>query len=353
MNASLRRGQLSAVVDAVMTMLRALSPLMLLWVGTFQVLNGGMSLGTMLALIALATAFLEPLSSLVSNGERMQLAAAHLERISDVVSAEPEQDPRRVQDAPRLTGRIEFRNVSFRYDPNAPFVLRNISFSVEQGHKVALVGRTGSGKSTLAMLLLGLYEPTEGEILLDGIPLRRLNYRAIRSQFGVVLQEPFLFSGSLRQNIAFGHPDLGFDAVVEAAQLAEIQMEIEQMPMGYETRIAEGGIGLSGGQRQRVSLARALARKPAVLLMDEATSHLDVVTERRVERNLSQRACTRLVIAHRLSTICDADQILVLEGGVIAERGSHEELVSRNGCYATLVSSQMELAQGRVTCGAR
>jgi ABC-type bacteriocin/lantibiotic exporter with double-glycine peptidase domain len=283
----------------------------------------------------------------------MQLAAAHLERISDVVSAEPEQDPRRVQDAPRLTGRIEFRNVSFRYDPNAPFVLRNISFSVEQGHKVALVGRTGSGKSTLAMLLLGLYEPTEGEILLDGIPLRRLNYRAIRSQFGVVLQEPFLFSGSLRQNIAFGHPDLGFDAVVEAAQLAEIQMEIEQMPMGYETRIAEGGIGLSGGQRQRVSLARALARKPAVLLMDEATSHLDVVTERRVERNLSQRACTRLVIAHRLSTICDADQILVLEGGVIAERGSHEELVSRNGCYATLVSSQMELAQGRVTCGAR
>jgi len=353
MNASLRRGQLAAVVDAVMTMLRALSPLMLLWVGTFQVLNGGMSLGTMLALIALATAFLEPLSSLVSNGERMQLAAAHLERISDVVSAEPEQDPRRVQDAPRLTGRIEFRNVSFRYDPNAPFVLRNISFSVEQGHKVALVGRTGSGKSTLAMLLLGLYEPTEGEILLDGIPLRRLNYRAIRSQFGVVLQEPFLFSGSLRQNIAFGHPDLGFDAVVEAAQLAEIQMEIEQMPMGYETRIAEGGIGLSGGQRQRVSLARALARKPAVLLMDEATSHLDVVTERRVERNLSQRACTRLVIAHRLSTICDADQILVLEGGVIAERGSHEELVSRNGCYATLVSSQMELAQGRVTCGAR
>jgi ABC-type bacteriocin/lantibiotic exporter with double-glycine peptidase domain len=203
------------------------------------------------------------------------------------------------------------------------------------------------------MLLLGLYEPTEGEILLDGIPLRRLNYRAIRSQFGVVLQEPFLFSGSLRQNIAFGHPDLGFDAVVEAAQLAEIQMEIEQMPMGYETRIAEGGIGLSGGQRQRLSLARALARKPAVLLMDEATSHLDVVTERRVERNLSQRACTRLVIAHRLSTICDADQILVLEGGVIAERGSHEELVSRNGCYATLVSSQMELAQGRVTCGAR
>ena len=347
MNASLRSGQLSAVVDATMTMLHALSPVVLLWAGTFQVLYDGMSLGTMLALTALATAFLEPLSSLVSNGQRMQLAAAHLERISDVVNAEPEQDSSLVQSAPRLTGRIDFRNVSFRYDPNSPFVLRNISFSVAPGQKVALVGHTGSGKSTLAMLLLGLFEPSEGDILLDGIPLRRLNYRSIRSQFGVVLQEPFLFSGSLRQNIGFGHPNLEFDAIVEAARLAEIQMEIEQMPMGYETRIAEGGIGLSGGQRQRLSLARALARKPAILLMDEATSHLDVATERRLERNLSQKACTRVVIAHRLSTICDSDQILVLESGVIAERGSHEELISRNGCYSALVCSQIDLVSYR------
>jgi ABC-type bacteriocin/lantibiotic exporter with double-glycine peptidase domain len=344
LNAALRRGQLSVVVDSITTMLRVLSPLLLLWVGTFEVLHGRMSLGTMLALIALASAFLEPLSSLVANGQRMQLAAAHLDRISDVLNAEPEQDPRIVEAAPRLRGHIEFRNVSFRYDPNAPFVLRNISFSIEPGQKTALVGKTGSGKSTLAMLLLGLYEPAEGDILIDGVSLRTLNYRAIRSQFGVVLQEPFLFSGSLRHNIAFGQPGMGFDAAMEAAQLAEIGDDIEQMPMGYETRIAEGGTGLSGGQRQRVSLARALARKPTVLVMDEATSHLDVVTESRVETNLSALACTRIVIAHRLSTICDSDQILVLDDGRIAERGTHDELLSNAGCYATLVSSQVEAA---------
>ena len=343
LNASLRRGHLSAILDTALATVHTLSPLLLLWVGTFQVLNGAMSLGTMLALIALTTAFLVPLSSLVSNGQRMQLVVAHMERIADVLDAEPEQNPQLTRSAPRLTGRIELREVSFRFDPNSPFVLRNISLVIEPGQKIALVGRTGSGKSTLAMLLLGLYTPTEGEILIDGVPLKCLNYRALRSQIGAVLQEPFLFSGSIRQNIAFGNPSFGFDQIVEAAALAAIHDEIEQMPMGYETRVAEAGIGLSGGQRQRLSLARALARKPAVLILDEATSHLDVVTERAVEQSLSRLACTRLVIAHRLSTIRDADRIIVLEDGGIAEQGSHEQLSSRQGRYSNLISGQLGL----------
>ena len=341
LNASLRRSHFTAILDTALSMLRTLSPLLLLWLGTIQVLHGLMSLGTMLALMALATAFLGPLASLVSNGQRFQLVAAHLERIADVLDTRPEQDLRSAQKKPRLMGRIELRNVGFRYDPNAPFVLRHVSLTIEPGEKVALVGRTGSGKSTLAMLLLGLYEPTEGQILYDGVPMETMDYRSLRSQFGVVLQEPFLFSGSIRHNIAFHNPGLGLDAVIQAARLAAIHEEISAMPMGYETRIAEGGGGLSGGQRQRLSLARALATQPAILLLDEATSHLDAATEEMVEQHLSELACTRIVIAHRLSTVRNAGQILVLESGTVAERGSHEELVSRNGSYARLTSTQM------------
>jgi len=272
----------------------------------------------------------------------LQLVSAHLDRIADVVEEESEQDLQGVQHAPPLSGRIELNHINFRYDPNAPLVLRDISVAIEPGQKVALVGRTGSGKSTLAKLLLGLYTPTEGEILYDDLPLQSLNYRTVRSQFGAVLQESFLFSGSIRQNIAFNDPSLSLEQVMEAARLAHIHDDILRMPMGYETLVAEGGMSLSGGQRQRLSLARALAHQPAVLLLDEATSHLDAVTERLVDQNLSDFACTRIVIAHRLSTIRNADLILVLDEGVIVERGSHKDLLAKDGRYAALVHSQLE-----------
>jgi ATP-binding cassette subfamily B protein len=342
LNISLQRNHLSAMIDTALLALRTLSPMLLLWMGAVYVLDGRMSLGTMLALTTLATSFLTPLASLVSNGQRLQLVGAHLDRIADVVEAAPEQELQAVLVAPRLAGQIELTGVTFSYDPNSAPVLRDISLSIQPGQKVALVGRTGSGKSTLAMLLLGLYPPTEGEILYDGIPLERLNYRTLRSQFGVMLQESTLFSGSIRQNIAFNDPSLSLEQVMEAARLAAIHDEIMRMPMGYETLIAEGGTGLSGGQRQRLCLARALAHKPAILLLDEATSHLDVVTEGLVDQNLSDLACTRIVIAHRLSTIRNADLILVLDNGAIVERGSHEELLAQGGYYPQLVHRQLK-----------
>jgi HlyB family type I secretion system ABC transporter len=336
-NASVRRGHLAASVDTVLTMLRVLAPLALLWAGAHQVLNGSMSLGTMLALQAMAAGVLTPLANLVANGQRLQLVGAHLERLADVLEAEPEPA---MGAAVTIGGRIALDRVSFRYDEQAKPVLNDICLDIEPGQKIAIVGRTGSGKSTLARLLLGLYEPTAGAVRYDGMPLDDLDRHALRRQIGVVLQEPVLFSGSIRQNIAFNDPGLSMDQIVDAAELAAIHDEISALPMRYDTWLAEGGAGLSGGQRQRVALARALAHRPAVLLLDEATSHLDEATEALVERNLRDLACTRIVIAHRLSTVRDADRILVMDNGTIVERGTHEELMERSGHYAALVGRE-------------
>ena len=339
---SLRRNQYAAILDTILNALRTFAPLVLLSVGMVGVLDGSMPLGTMLALVAIATAFLTPLASLVTTGQQLQLAGAHLRRIIDVIEAEPELDRSVPVREPKLAGRLELSGVSFSYDPHGPLVLDDVSFAVEPGQKVALVGRTGSSKSTLALLLLGLYQPTGGTIRYDGTPLADLGVHGVRRQFGVVLQEPFLFSGSIRANISLNDPSMPLDQVIEAAVLAGVHDEIERMPMRYDTLLGEGGSGMSGGQRQRLALARALAVTPTFLLLDEATSHLDMATEAVVDANLSALACTRIVIAHRLSTVQNADQILVLDQGRIVECGRHEELLEIGGHYAGLVRTQLE-----------
>ena len=239
LNLSVRRDSIASVLGTIMGAVSSFAPLLLLWYGATQVLAGVMSIGTMLALNALITAFLAPLSSLASSGQKVQLVKAHFERISDVMGAEREQDNIiELRHPPALSGRIDLKKVSFRYDPNAPFVLQDIDLHIEPGQKIALVGRTGSGKSTLGKLLIGLYTATEGEILYDDLRLNELDYRAVRSQFGIVLQGINAFQRTCATS-AFNHPEMDLEQAIQAAQAAAIHEDIQRMPMGYETLIAE------------------------------------------------------------------------------------------------------------------
>jgi ABC-type bacteriocin/lantibiotic exporter with double-glycine peptidase domain len=352
-NVALARGRLNATIGAVMGTLRMGSPLVVLLFGALQVLDGRLSLGTMLAAAALATGFLEPLATLVTTGLQVQLTRSYMERINDVLDTPREQEGQTVAPARRLTGHVRADAVSFAYGALAPPVVRDVSIEVEPGQRIGVVGRSGSGKSTLAHLLLGFYSPTSGRILFDGTDLSELEVRSLRKQLGIVTQRPYLFGSSIRENIALADPAIPFDAVVDAAKLACIHDEIAAMPMGYDTLLLDGGASLSGGQQQRIALARALVHRPAILLLDEATSDLDSVTERMILGHLDSLACTTIVIAHRMSTIRNADLILVMAQGRVVERGTHEELIALSGMYRELVDAQWASAEYPIPNGDR
>jgi len=318
-----------------------LSPIAVLLVGAHLVGSGQLSLGTMLALAALSTAFLEPLATLVATALQVQLLGSYLARLDDVLSTPTETAGRDLRHAPQLTGAVRAERLTFRYTSHGAPAIDHVDLEVSPGQVLAIVGRSGSGKSTLGRLLLGLYQPSSGRVVLDGIDLASLHPRSVRSQIGVVTQDPYIFGLSIRDNLSLGDPGLPLDRLQTAAELACVADDIDAMPMGWDTPLVDAGASLSGGQRQRLALARALAPQPRILLLDEATSNLDTVTEAKVHANIAQLGCTVIMIAHRLATVIDADRIVVMDAGRVVEVGCHRELLAASGHYAQLVAGQL------------
>jgi subfamily B ATP-binding cassette protein HlyB/CyaB len=320
----------------------------LLWFGAWLVIQNQLTIGQLVAFNMLLGNIIQPFQRLIVLWNQLQEVIVSTERINDVLEAEPEEDleqnPR--QFLTRLRGQIRFENVTFRYHPdNEINILENLSFEILPEQTVAVVGRSGSGKTTLSKLILGLYPATDGRVLIDNQDVTRIALQSLRSQIGVVDQDTFLFGGTIRENISIAHPEASLEEIINAAQLAGADEFIKRMAMGYETEIGEGGGMLSGGQRQRLAIARALLGNPRLLILDEATSHLDAESERIIQTNLKQilKGRTSLIIAHRLSTVRHADLILVLDRGILVEKGTHEELIAKRGHYFYL--NQQQLAQ--------
>lgn len=336
LNVGARKARTELLVGGALNLLHSAVPVAVLLVGGLRVLNGGLTPGALVGFQFLQAGFLAPLGQIIGVLIALQSVPILIDRMDDVLSTTPEPTGETV--SPRLEGDVVFENVSFKYAESGPQVLFAVDLHVPKGKKVALVGASGSGKSTLAKLLLGLYPPTEGRILLDGHDLATLDIASVRRQFGVVLQETALFDGTIAENLRLFAPNAPMEHVVQAARVAQIHDDIQSLPEGYETRIAADRGALSGGQRQRLALARAILHRPPIMILDEATSALDAITEAAIERYLSTRSCTRIVIAHRLSTVRDADLIVVFDEGQIVERGTHADLLAAGGVYARLVS---------------
>lgn len=353
-------------------LLSSLATAAVLGIGAWQVLQGTISLGTLVAFQTLLVGFLNPINSIVTLGGAIQEVSGSLRRIDDVLQASPQGmettpnagapangsstngrgegsrdvvvvkgsgDDKTTPDgkAEILHGRLELVEVSFGYNPVKPPLIDSLSLRIEPGQRVALAGASGSGKSTVSRIVSGLYKPWSGQILLDGRPREELRPETLTQGLALVDQDIVLFEGTVQENLTLWDPAIPYSDMVRAIEDAGLEGDILRRPGGFHGFVAEGGRNFSGGQRQRLEIARALVRNPALLVLDEATSSLDAITEQQVDLALRRRGCSCLIVAHRLSTIRDADEIIVLDAGKVVERGTHDVLLERNGTYASLI----------------
>ncbi len=326
-----------------------LGSLIVWYYGGLNVIGGEMTLGRLMTFLMYLAMFYEPLryvSPLINWASRSMTAA---ERLFEVVDSQPEQlDDGNLKEIPNISGEVKFHNMTFGYDSHKP-VLRDINLHVQPGEMIGLVGHSGAGKSTLINLICRFYTPDSGQLEIDGEDIKQIDLKDLRRQIGVVLQDPYLFSGTIAENISYAHPDASMDDIITAAKAANAHDFIVKFPDGYDTEVGERGGSLSGGERQRISIARAILHNPRILILDEATSSVDVETEKEIQQAIDRlvKNRTTFAIAHRLSTLRNADRLFVIEKGKGVECGSHEELMQKKGIYFKLVETQREAADIR------
>ncbi len=342
---NLKAARLAALFFPAVDFLGITAMALVVWVGGSAVLGEQLTAGTLVAFVLYINRFFDPIRDLSRRFDSFQSTMASGERILNLLHTPIEvKDAPDAFEMPPIRGEIRFQNVSFHYSDDPTPVLRNINLTIPAGQTVALVGKTGAGKSTFIKLVARFHDPTAGTVFIDGYDLRTVSQQSLRRQFGIVLQDPFLFSGTVRENIRFGRLNASNEEVEAAAKAVGADEFIRQLPQGYDTPVEEGGAILSVGQRQLISFARALLADPRILILDEATSSVDTQTERQIQAGLSRllKGRTSLIIAHRLSTITNADRILVIQNGEIIEDGNHQQLLQKRGVYYDLYSMRFE-----------
>jgi ABC-type multidrug transport system fused ATPase/permease subunit len=335
----------TSVMSLSASLLMGVVGAVIMYVGAHQIMAGTLTIGSFFTYTLFLGFLVAPIVQIVSIGTQLTEALAGLERTQEILHERPEdQDPKRTVTLRDIFGKVAFDHVSFSYDGNRT-VLHDVTFRAEPGTVTALVGSSGSGKSTIIGLISAFYVPTEGRLLVDGVDLSTVRLDSYRTRLGVVLQESFLFDGTIRENVAFSRPSASEEEIMRACRIARVDEFAESFPEKYDTIVGERGVKLSGGQRQRISIARAILAEPRILILDEATSSLDSESEEMIQHGLSylMQGRTTFVIAHRLSTIRRADQILVVEQGQIVERGTHEQLYALQGRYFDLYMKQQGL----------
>ncbi|MDT8717553.1 peptidase domain-containing ABC transporter [Clostridium sp. 19966] len=344
MKSAFKTGWIGNLQASIKGMVKGIFGIVILWVGAYECIQGRLSVGQLLAFNSLLAYFLDPIENLINLQSQLQTAIVAADRLGEILDLELEKslDEYKKLNPHTLKGKIEFNNVDFRYGTRK-LILEDLNLTINPGERIALVGESGSGKTTLVKLLMNFYQCEKGEILINGYNIKDINIEALRDKIAYISQDIFLFSGTIKENLFFGRQDVEFEQVIDACKRAKIHDFINEQPMRYDTIIEENGSNLSGGQKQRIAIARAILRNPEIIIMDEATSSLDSITEKAIEKTMNDftKDISTIIIAHRLSTIMSCDKIYVMDKGKIIESGSHSELISKRGRYFDLWKDQL------------